>query len=443
MNTAPQQLHSAPLAAWLGRRAFYETLLRVGSQPYVKLSPATTRRKRGPSLPRRTGQKGNVYQPAHPGQWNPKTPAYGRFWVDTPDGRKRKTITLGVCRTPSVAKQKLREYLESTGVNSKQTFTTNTAPATTFRQQAEQWIESLSTRRRKPVKPATICGWQQALNAWVLPNIGDRLLSEVSNGVLRELVEKMTAAGLSPKTIVNYAQVVKLVVASAVNEEGEQIQPRNWNHDFIGLPIVDKTKQRQPTITETELGEILSSVKERYAVLFALLAGTGLRIGEALGLKTTDLSPDCRILHVRRSVWRGKEQEPKTPNAIRPVDIPEALARVLRAFVVGKDGYLFATRKGRPLLARNVLRVLQSTGKKVGFHAFRRYRTAVLRKARVPEDLIMLWLGHARNLTDRYATQLREDVAYRTEWAERAGLGFQLGYMGYKNVVGIDQAKVA
>jgi len=84
-----------------------------------------------------------------------------------------------------------------------------------------------------------------------------------------------------------------------------------------------------------------------------------------------------------------------------------------------------------------------SPQRKVEFHAFRRYRAAVLRKARVPKDLIMLWLGQARNLTDRYATQLREDVAYRTEWAERAHLGFELGYMGYKNVVRIDAGKVA
>jgi hypothetical protein len=66
-----------------------------------------------------------------------------------------------------------------------------------------------------------------------------------------------------------------------------------------------------------------------------------------------------------------------------------------------------------------------------------------LRKARVPEDLIGLRLGHARSLTDRYATQLREDVAYRSEWCERAGLGFQLGYVGLQNVLSIDVERVA
>jgi hypothetical protein len=132
-----------------------------------------------------------------------------------------------------MARQRLREHLERECINSKESFHQNTAPAITFRQQAEWWIASLPARRRRPVKPATISGWRDALNAWLLPHIGDTLLAVVSNRAIRELVEQMSAAGLSAKTIVNYVQVAKLVVASAVDEEGEQIYPRKWNHDFI------------------------------------------------------------------------------------------------------------------------------------------------------------------------------------------------------------------
>ena len=237
----------------------------------------------------------------------------------------------------------------------------------------------------------------------------------------------------------NYVQIVKMVVASAVNDEGDGIYPRSWNHDFIGLPIVQKEEQHRPTINEMELCETVSSMKERYAVLFSLLAGTGLRIGEALGLKTSDLSPNCRVFHVRRSIWRGKEQAPKTPNAIRVVDVPGPLAQVLWQYSRGKSGYLFATVTGRPLLARNVLRALHGTGKRIGFHAFRRCRAAVLRKAQVPEDLITLWLGHARTLTDRYAAQLRDDDQYRSEWCERAGLGFSVVHCSTKTLFQLTQ----
>ena len=63
----------------------------------------------------------------------------------------------------------------------------------------------------------------------------------------------------------NYVQVVKLVVASAVNEEGEQVYPRKWNHDFIQLPVVRKDKQHRPTVTDADLKEILSNTKKRNA----------------------------------------------------------------------------------------------------------------------------------------------------------------------------------
>lgn len=105
-----------------------------------------------------------------------------------------------------------------------------------------------------------------------------------------------------------------MVLASAVDAEGDQLYRREWNHGFIGMPIIRKEEQHRPTVTAAEIEQSLTS-KRRYAVLFAVLAGTGLRIGEAWGLKVTDLSPDCRVLYVRRSIWCGTEQLPKTQNA--------------------------------------------------------------------------------------------------------------------------------
>jgi hypothetical protein len=142
-------------------------------------------------------------------------------------------------------------------------------------------------------------------------------------------------------------------------------------------------------------------------------------------------------------VWRKREQAPKTLNAIRPVDIPESLAQVLCRYIKGRKGYLFTTRAGRLLDSRNVLDVLQRAGRRGGYHAFRRFRFAVLRKVGVPDGLIKLWLGHSQNLMDLYAAQLRCDVAYRREWCEKAGLGFELGELGYKSEAPIRPLLVA
>ena len=273
----------------------------------------------------RTGHQGNVYQAHQRGKWNPRSSAYGRFWVDVPSGeRKRRT-------TQWVARLRLREYIERAGVCSKRRFHQIPVPGTTFRHQAEWWMESLSTRRRRPLKPATVYGWQHCLNRWILPNLANKLVSEVGNGALRQFVEILSAAGLAPKTIVNVVTVVKFVVASAVDEEGDQIHPRVWSHEFMQLPLV------VPTITEAEISAMLTTLKGRDAVLVALVA----------------------------------------------------------------------------------------------------------RKAGVPDDLIKLWLGHSQNLIDLYAAQLRYDETYRREWCEKAGLGFELGELGYKSVAPIRPLLVA
>ena len=330
-----------------------------------------------------------------------------------------------------------------------------TSPTTTFKQQAQWWLDEMragrivSRKKRKPIKPATLAGYQAAVN-WLNETIGNSALADIKNEVAKQLVIRMREANLADKTIVNYFQVVKAVVASAVSSEGEQLYPRNWNFHFIGLPVIDEKKQRKPSLTTSEVEQILGRAKGRYKVLFALLAGTGLRIGEALGLKLGEhLSGDFSTIRVRQSVWRGSVQAPKTDNAVREIDIPASLAALLKASVGSRSsGFLFHSESGRPLTQRNLLRdglgqirrdMKLEDGK--GFHAFRRFRTAHLRKNRVPWDLQKLWLGHAnKDVTDRYAEQLKEDVQWRKEVAEalvwasscRAWKA-QLGYLGYQS----------
>lgn len=76
------------------------------------------------------------------------------------------------------------------------------------------------------------------------------------------------------------------------------------------------------SITDAELAEVLANTTPGYSILFALLEGSGLRIGEALALKKENLSPDCRLISVLHTLWILQETSPKTPNAVREVDIP-------------------------------------------------------------------------------------------------------------------------
>jgi len=398
-------------------------------------------------MSRRVGQNGNVFvkpncKLGRCDHQKGQCPKYGRYWKDQPGqhDRLRVVVSLGSV-TQTVAERNLRDHIRKTQVDSPETFVEITSPTITFKKQAQWWLDEMragrivSRRKRAPIKAATLAGYQAAVN-WLNEMIGSTALADIKNEVAKQLVIKMKAAKLADKTAVNYFQVVKAVVASAMSSEGEQLYPRNWNFHFIGLPVVDEKKQRKPSLTASEVDQILGRAKGRYKVLFALLAGTGLRIGEALGLKLGEhLSGDFSTIRVQQSVWRGSVQAPKTDNAVREIDIPASLAALLKGSVGGRNsGFLFQSESGRPLTQRNVLR--DGLGKirrdmklegGTAFHAFRRFRTAHLRKNRVPWDLQKLWLGHAnKDVTDRYAEQLKEDVEWRKEVAENAGLGFRL-----------------
>jgi integrase len=332
--------------------------------------------------------------------------------------------------TLSIGQRRRRasEIVAASGVNDPQAFI-DTSVGTMFREQAKWFLGHSMNRKRSPVKPATIQSWQNCVNKWLNPNLGDTPLASINNSTVKGLVAKMHEAKLAPKSISNYVGLVKLVVASALDKDGEQLFPRKWNHEFIDLPIVEK--QHQPTFTAETITAIVQKAYGTERVLYALLAGSGLRIGEALGLEVKHFSEDCQTITVEQSCWEGDIQTPKTRNAYRQVNINSGLAKLFESHLAGRQaGFLFANKVGKPLSQTNLLRrslhsILEELKvEKAGFHAMRRFRTTWLRKQRAPEDLIKFWLGHAeQSVTDGYS-KLDEDVDFRKQVAEEIGTGF-------------------
>ncbi len=331
--------------------------------------------------------------------------------------------------------KKRRQIIAESGADTEEYFKHVVAMdcGVTFRKQADWWLDHAQSRKRKPIKAATALGFTSYINKWLNPNIGELPLSSVNNSVVKDLVAKMAEAGLSPKMINNVIQVVKMVVASAVNENGEPIHPRTWNHEFMDLPEV--RNQRQPTHSSDTMTAIAAGSEGRERMLYALLGAAAIRFGEALGIEIDKhISDDCSTLHVRQKAWNGRVQPfLKTENGNRDIDLHPDVAAMLKRFIGNRtSGYLFCSKNGLPLLQSNVLRLslhplLEKLGQpKSGAHAFRRFRTTWLRKQYAPEDLIRFWLGHAnKSVTDMYS-KLKEDVAFRKKVAEQVGIGFKL-----------------
>lgn len=403
---------------------------------------------------------------AHIGQLGTIYEASGKLYLRyTAKDASKKSVFLcpasgeGKLRKAELEKRRL-EVLKAAGLTGE--MPEEMKQGITFKVAGGSWLHQCKTRKRKPISSATAKTNGSYLNR-LNPMIGDMLLAQITNKVMKGVNEKLSAEGLAPKTINEILQTITYVVASLVDVEGERVHPRKWNWDFIDRPIVGK--QNQPAFTPEQVEKIVAAGKPREAVLYALLAGSGMRIGEAFAIRLgpqsddhTTISEDCRIILVRKSVFGQNEQPSKTAAAIREIDLHSELAALIKAYIGDrKEGWLFPSDTGKPLLQRNILRdslhpievarnafqtyrkvngktvkhilfpaIQGVTGKKTGFHAFRRFRATHLRAEGVPEDFLQFWLGHKeKTITDRYS-KMKERLELRKEWAEKAGLGFQL-----------------
>lgn len=305
----------------------------------------------------------------------------------------------------------------------------------TLTEQAERFIRQIANRKRAPARKATLRTFQNRLNSVILPRLGEMDLKDIENGIVRRFVADISRE-LAPTTVTATLSLLKAVIASAVDENGNRTYNRTWNADFIDAPLITKNGLNAPVIDQKSLLQAISEANSTDRALYSLLAGTGLRIGEALALGTgqgTGLNvwdPDKAVLSIRSTVLQNGEIQPmpKTEAGIREVDLHADLNAYLNNCLRRTpltSGLLFQN-DGKPLVYSTVLRRMHKLGISEAFHAFRRFRVTHLEGQNVPHTLIQFWTGHAAgDITDRY-TRIGSDIQTRKEWCEKAGLGFQL-----------------
>jgi len=212
---------------------------------------------------RRAYQKGYVFQKGRKRSdaWQPEEPAFVQFWRDVPGQHQptKEAVHLGLCRTRTIAERAAAEKLEQLGINSTQTFIEATTNIT-FNEQAEIWLKACANRKKRPLEQTTLDTRRYALDKWMYPFFGDKLLANIHNAAMKEFVNHI--ADLSPATIRDYVNIAKSVVASARDAEGKVLFPREWDDDFLDAPEIGE--QKQPTVDREEMEAILRESQEPY-----------------------------------------------------------------------------------------------------------------------------------------------------------------------------------
>jgi integrase len=86
------------------------------------------------------------------------------------------------------------------------------------------------------------------------------------------------------------------VVATVLNAKGNSIYDVKWNHEYMDVPVVED--QNTPSFTASEIETILEKAEGQDGLIYALLAGTGRRVGECFALRIENVCD--KVLYVRR-----------------------------------------------------------------------------------------------------------------------------------------------
>jgi integrase len=339
----------------------------------------------------------------------------------------------------SERKRKVREIIQASGADSAEYFNEVVKQETgvTFREQSEIWLRQLQNRKRKPIGQSYAATIQGALDKRILPAIGNLPLANVDNLSVKPLIEKMSAAGLSPRTVNKYTEHVKQVVESLKNPNGEPIHNRKWDAEIMDLPIVEHAEQKRPSLKAKTISELIKATTGQEQALYVLLAATGMRVSEALAIEGRHFTNEGRTITVEQQIKKDAPQVVKylkTAAAKREVDLHPDIAEYLQRYAAGKTGLLFHTANGTPHLYGNLedrwltprLTKMGVDEKGMGWHAFKRFRKTWLRGQRCLEDINNFWMAHKPHTMSEVYSHLHEEVEMRLDEAARIGYGFIL-----------------
>jgi len=283
----------------------------------------------------------------------------------------------------------------------------------TFEEYANQWTRTVLPLS-KPATVATMKSHLKTLNA----GLGAHPL-DVAYPVVQAVFTDLSLKH-APKTVRNIHSSYHNIMSAAVREDVIAKVPK------IALPKAVRTEQEWLDLDAMK--RIIIDSRSTHRPLYALLAETGLRIGEALGLQEQDINATNRTLQVQRSVYNGKVQSPKTQSAYRTLALSPKLTDILADKLSGNPGdFLFKSVTGTPLwpdkiLLRDLHPLLKDLKlEPVGFHAFRRGNATLLCSVLgCPEKIAAYRLGHqAPGLTLGLYAQSWCDID--REWGPRIG----------------------
>jgi len=381
-----QGVPGTPAEPWRRlKQIFYR--LAVVLRPYPSAMSASKRAPRA----RRTHGTGSIIERygSYRGQW----------WVDGRQVQRK----LGPIRKPgtkegltkAAAERLLRELMSE--------YVAPVAERVTVEDAGARLIHHLTTMGRKP---STLEGYESFLRIHLAEYFADKPIDQITKRHVEAFTAHQLRKGQSVKSVRNHLGLLHSIFDFAIR--------RDW---VLSNPckLVDKPRAAEAGadvhfLDQTELDALLGEMPEDDLgrvdrAMYITAAMTGLRQGELLALRWSDVDWSAQRIRVRQSFVRGQFGSPKSKRSTRSVPLADVvggeLDRLHQQTAYGADADLVFCHPhtGRPMERSRLLKRFKAALKRAGvrelrFHDLRHTFGTRMAAAGVPMRTLQEWMGH-------------------------------------------------
>jgi integrase len=304
-----------------------------------------------------------------------------------------------------------------------------------------EWLGQWHESRRADLRGSTWSAYGLMIKANLVPAIGSQALRTLTVAQLRTMYTDLADHGgrggraLSPKSIHNVSLMLSRAFGDAVEERIIVSNPASRSHK---LP---SGRADMKTWTGEQVHAFLTwTAQDRLAALWRLAFSSGMRRGEMLGLRWSDVDLDGATVSVQQTRIRGWSGltygAPKTAKGRRRIALDRATVAALRAhrraqaaerLLAGSiwhdEDLVFCREDGQPLDPDSVTGTFERLSARaalprIRLHDARHTAASLLLAAGVHPKVVQERLGHATIATtlDTYShvmPGLGEDAAER------------------------------
>lgn len=265
------------------------------------------------------------------------------------------------------------------------------------------FLEQYMSFAASSLRPKTVNSYLYLIRNHIIPELGSIKLSQLRADQVQAFYTQKINEGLSKRTV----QYMHAVLHKSLNQALRWgLVVRNVS-DLVDAP---SPTRKTPEILDLEqTRRFMEEIKgHRWELIYLIAIGGGLREGEILALRPSDVQITTGVVYVSRSLqYLAGEglvvSEPKTATAKRNVPLPEFVLIPLREYLDSlkeNQQFLFETSNGTPVSPRNLLRhyhsVLKSLGlPKMPFHNLRHLSASLALMAGVNPKTVQQRLGHS------------------------------------------------